>query len=59
LPDGTTSYNETPGPRHAALSESIFNLAMKLLVLNLSVPAAETIHSGQDSRHMLDVVAPL
>jgi uncharacterized membrane protein len=34
--------------RLAALSDGIFAVAMTLLVLDLRVPAAEAVHSGDD-----------
>jgi uncharacterized membrane protein len=56
-----TSYNEIAGrsvERLAALSDGIFAVAMTLFVLDLRVPAAEAIHSGQDLQHALLAISP-
>jgi uncharacterized membrane protein len=44
-------YNEIAGgslERIAALSDGLFAIAMTLLVLDLKLPSAATIHSEQD-----------
>jgi uncharacterized membrane protein len=56
-----TSYNQIAGQsveRLAALSDGIFGVAMTLLLLELHVPAKESIHSEGDLRHALAVLAP-
>lgn len=57
----TTAYNRIAGQsveRLAALSDGIFAFAMTLLVLDLRVPAMETVHSERDLWHGLTVLSP-
>ena len=54
-------YNRVAGQsveRLAALSDGIFAVAMTLLVLDLRVPAAETVHSERDLWHVLAALGP-
>jgi uncharacterized membrane protein len=54
-------YNRVAGQnveRIAALSDGIFAVAMTLLVLDLRVPAAESVHSEHDIRRALIVLSP-
>jgi uncharacterized membrane protein len=54
-------YNRVAGQsvdRIAALSDGIFAVAMTLLVLDLRVPAAATVHSEHDLRRVLIALAP-
>jgi uncharacterized membrane protein len=54
-------YNRVAGQsveRVAALSDGIFAVSMTLLVLDLRVPASETIHSERDLGHALLALAP-
>ena len=54
-------YNRVAGQnveRIAALSDGIFAVAMTLLVLDLRVPAAESVHSEHDLRRALIVLSP-
>jgi uncharacterized membrane protein len=54
-------YNRVAGQsveRIAALSDGIFAVAMTLLVLDLRVPAAESVHSEHDLRHVLIALSP-
>jgi len=56
-----SSYNAIAGQsveRLAALSDSIFGVAMTLLLLELHVPVKELIHSEADLRHALTALAP-
>ncbi|MGC2287297.1 MAG: TMEM175 family protein [Candidatus Acidiferrum sp.] len=56
-----TTYNEIAGQsveRLAALSDSIFGVAMTLLLLDLHVPAKVLVHSEGDLRHALVLLAP-
>ncbi len=56
-----TSYNHIAGQsveRLAALSDGIFAVAMTLLVLDLRVPARETIHSEHELWGVLAALAP-
>jgi uncharacterized membrane protein len=56
-----TTYNTIAGQsveRIAALSDGIFAVAMTLLVLDLKVPATETIHSERDLRLALLALSP-
>jgi uncharacterized membrane protein len=56
-----TTYNQIAGQsveRIAALSDGIFAVAMTLLVLDLKVPVAESIHSEHDLRGALLALAP-
>jgi TMEM175 potassium channel family protein len=56
-----TTYNQIVGQsveRIAALSDGIFAVAMTLLVLDLKVPLAESIHSEHDLRGALFALAP-
>lgn len=57
----STSYDQIAGQsveRLAALSDGIFAVSMTLLVLDLRVPAAEAIHSGQDLQRALWAISP-
>ena len=54
-------HSRIPGhslERLAALSDGIFSVAMTLLVLDLRVPLAATIHSNYDLAHALAAVWP-
>ena len=54
-------YNRVAGhsvERLAALSDGIFAVAMTLLVLDLRVPAAETVQSERDLWHVLAALGP-
>jgi TMEM175 potassium channel family protein len=54
-------YNRVAGhsvERLAALSDGIFAVAMTLLVLDLRVPAAETVQSERDLWHVLAGLGP-
>jgi uncharacterized membrane protein len=56
-----TSYNRIAGQsveRLAALSDGIFAVAMTLLVLDLRVPAMETVHSEHDLWRGLMALSP-
>jgi uncharacterized membrane protein len=56
-----TSYNRIAGnsvERLAAISDGIFAFAMTLLVLDLHVPATESIHSGLDLYRALLALSP-
>jgi uncharacterized membrane protein len=44
--------------RIAALSDGVFAIAMTLLVLDLRVPASETVHGEQDLWNALVGLAP-
>ena len=55
------TYNQIAGQsveRLAALSDGVFAVAMTLLVLDLRVPAMESIHSESDLRHALLALSP-
>jgi uncharacterized membrane protein len=55
------SYNEIAGrstERLASLSDGVFAFAMTLLVLDLRVPAVETVHSEAGLRAALAALAP-
>ncbi len=57
----SSSYNRIAGhsiERLAALSDGLFAVAMTLLVLDLRVPAAATIHGEGDLLHALAALAP-
>jgi uncharacterized membrane protein len=57
----TTSYNRIAGrsvERLAALSDGVFAVAMTLLVLDLRVPATETIHREADLWRALMALSP-
>jgi len=54
-------YNRVAGQsveRLSALSDGIFAVAMTLLVLDLRVPAAETVNSERDLWHILAALGP-
>jgi uncharacterized membrane protein len=54
-------YNRIAGQsaeRLAALSDGVFAVAMTLLVLDLHVPAVETVHSERDLWRALGALAP-
>jgi uncharacterized membrane protein len=56
-----TTYDQLAGrsvERLAALSDGIFGVAMTLLLLELHVPARETIHSESELWHALGALAP-
>lgn len=56
-----TTYNQIAGQnveRIAGLSDGIFAVAMTLLVLDLKVPVAESIHTEHDLRSALLALAP-
>jgi uncharacterized membrane protein len=55
------TYNQIAGKsveRLAALSDGVFAVAMTLLVLDLRIPAMESIHSEPDLRHALLALSP-
>lgn len=55
------SYNLFAGQnldRIAALSDGLFAIAMTLLVLNLAIPAAATIHNERELVHALAALLP-
>ncbi len=55
------SYNRIAGgsiERLAALSDGIFAVAMTILVLDLRVPAVETVHSERDLGGALIALVP-
>jgi TMEM175 potassium channel family protein len=57
----SSSYDRMAGQsieRLAALSDSVFAVAMTRLVLDLRAPAIEKIHSEQDLRHALLALLP-
>jgi uncharacterized membrane protein len=57
----TTTYNQIAGQsveRLAALSDGIFAVAMTLLVLDLHVPAVESIHTEHDLWRALVLLSP-
>jgi uncharacterized membrane protein len=57
----STSYNEIAGrsvERLAALSDGIFAVAMTLLVLDLRLPVAQTIHSEHELWHAFVGLGP-
>jgi len=57
----TTLYNRIANQsldRLAALSDGVFAFAMTLLVLDLRLPVAESIHSEQALLHALTALAP-
>ena len=56
-----TSYNRIAGQsveRLAALSDGIFAFAMTVLVLDLRVPALESVHNERDLWHALAALSP-